>query len=184
MIGTMAERLGNLFLDPDQTRDAFNDALEYLESCEIFVPDFRHRIDRRWGKSYVDTSRRVVFMRLGCYPTRQWADWFAMHELMHVLVDAYGLMRRRKFKAVFGAPEPDDYDELQWKTLAPRRTRPLGYPSFYARDGGGEEHFAELVAFMYTSDRGFAAAAPADLRRSWSAAWNHGLAKMTEAHLR
>jgi hypothetical protein len=176
--------LGELLAKSEQTREALNDALEYLEACNVFVPDFRHRIDRRWGGSYVDCSGRRRFMRLGCYPTRSWADWIAMHELVHVLVDAYQPVRRREFKRVFGKPEPDDYHDQQWKVVSPRAMRPSGYPSYYGRDGGGEEHFAELVAFMYTAPRVFASAPPRDLRRSWCVAWTFGLSRMTEHELR
>ena len=106
-------------------------------------------------------------------------DWFVMHELAHVLVAAHEPERRRQFRAAFGGEPPEDYDEQQWKGVIPRRARPHGFPSQYARDAGGEEHFAELVAFMYTEPLSFASRPPADLSRDWKIAWDEGLARMT-----
>ena len=168
----------------DQTRDAFNGTLEYLDHCGIFVPDFRLRILAQLGGSYVIETERGVAMTLGCYPATRSARWFAMHELAHALAIFYRPERNRRFKKDFGAPTPGDYDHQQMKTALPREIRPDGFPSYYGRDGGGEELFAELVAFMYTEPRKFASRPPADLNRLWKVAWDDGLSRMTKGKFR
>jgi hypothetical protein len=174
-------------LSVDLTCKALDGALHYLEECGIYVPPFRRRVLKRWGGSYVNVKKDgSTYICLGCYPTRGFADWFAMHELAHVLVAAHEPGRRRKFRVEFGDPEPDDYDDQQWKgMLGPIGIRrPAGYASMYGRDGGGEEHFAELVALMYCGEDEFAGRPPRDLRHAWSVAWKDGLSLMTRPRLR
>lgn len=173
-----------MILDPDLTREEFNNALTYLDYCRIFLPDFPHRICATWGGSLVmsHTDGRVS-LRLGCYLTRSWTRWFVMHEIGHVLWHFYRPTRDRRFAVTFGSPQPDQYDEIGWKRGLTDLARPAGYPSIYAQIGGGEEYFVELMALMYTGDREFAGTPPTDLAATWSIAWNNGLKHMTQGNL-
>jgi hypothetical protein len=162
----------------DLTREAFNDALAYLDEVGIFVPDFRLRIISSVGGSYVTGTGKT--MCLGRFPTRHYADWFSMHELAHILVFHHDPCTNKRFAQHFGEPQPDNYNDQQKKSILLSVARPKGYASIYARDGGGEEAFAELVAYMYTRPKAFRDKPPRDLATAWRIAWTHGLARMTE----
>jgi len=173
----------------DLTRDVLNDVIEYLDDCDVFLPDFRHAIHTRVSGSYVSDTANGPFLHLGCYPTRFIAEWFVMHEVGHVLWHFYEPCCNRTFKRYFGAPMPDNYDDIHRKLAlygpfaATLRLRPRGEPSAYGRDGGGEERFCELIGLMYATG-GFDQRPPNDLRAMWRACWNHGLARMTDDKIR
>ena len=174
-----------MILDPDLTREEFNNALTYLDDCGIFVPHFPHRIVRSLGDSEaVSYSDGRAYLRLGCYLTRGLTRWFVMHELCHVLVHFYRPQRDHRYARLFGGPQPADYDDIHpIQRGLTSLGRPNGFPSVYAKIGGGEEHFVELAAFLYCEPRQFASKPPADLAASWSVAWHHGLSLMTRDHL-
>jgi hypothetical protein len=170
------------------TRAVFIDVLEYLNRSGVFVPPFRHRIQRRFFGSGFTDADRGPFLLLGCYPSRFATEWFVMHEVGHVLWHFYDPCRNRVFRQFFGSPLPDDYDDiherLSWRgPLQAVTMRPSGEPSSYGAEGGGEERFCELIGFMYATG-GFDRRPPRDLRATWHACWDHGLARMTYDKIR
>jgi len=171
------------------THNVLSEVIEYLDERDVFVPDFRHAIHKRICGSYFSDAPAGPFLHLGCYPTRFIAEWWVMHEVGHVLWHFYEPCRDRKFAKYFGAPRPDDYDDIHRKLAfygpiaATLGLRPRGEPSPYGRDGGGEERFCELIGLMYATG-GFDQHAPKDLQRMWSACWNNGLARMTNDNVR
>ena len=178
--GTRAAKVvGRLTARPAMSREAIDDAAEYLRECGIQVPAFKRRVYRRAAGSYVTGSPTTLVMHLGSYPTRRLADWFAMHELVHVLWARNRPTRDPTFREWFGTRRPRNYDDIPWTVRATTSLRrPSGFPSRYAEMAGGEEHFAELVAFMYTRPNGFASKPPADLAASWNVAWKRGITLM------
>lgn len=173
----------------DMTRDVLSDVVEYLDACDVFVPDFRHAIHRSIGGSYVSDTPSGCFLHLGCYPTRFVAEWWVMHEIGHVLWHFYQPCRNATFKRYFGAEMPDNYDDIHRKLAfygpiaTTVRLRPRGEPSPYGAQAGGEERFCELIGLMYTTG-GFDQRPPKDLNTIWRACWNHGLARMTHDKIR
>lgn len=166
------------------TREVLNDVIEYLDDCEVFLPDFRHAVHRHMGGSYVTRKASGCFLHLGCYPTRFVTEWWVMHEVGHILWHFYQPCRDRAFNRNFGVEAPDDYEEIHRKlafygplahTL---RLRPHGEPSPYGARGGGEERFCELIGLMYARG-GFDQEPPGDLSALWNVCWNHGVARMT-----
>ena len=101
-----------------------------------------------------------------------------MHELVHILCAYHEPTKNRKFRKEFGAGQPDNYDKITWVSTLPLFCRPKGYATVYGKLGGGEEHFAELVAYMYTRKEAFLAEPPEDLVKAWDIAWNNGLKLM------
>jgi hypothetical protein len=178
-----------LKLMQNRTRDVLTDVIEYLDDCDVFLPDFRHAIHRRIGGSYVSDNAFGCFLHLGCYPTRFIAEWWVMHEIGHVLWYFYEPCRHPTFKRYFGAEQPDNYDDIHRKLsfygpLATRvGLRSHGEPSSYGAQGGGEERFCELIGLMYATG-GFDQRPPNDLEAMWSVCWNHGLARMTHDKIR
>ncbi|WP_035600615.1 hypothetical protein [Haloferula sp. BvORR071] len=172
-------------------RDAVQQAAAYLLSCGIRVPRFT--ITTKWdlplGGSEVVFNGTTSRLNMGRYPTSFLRNWFAMHELGHVLWNEYRPLHWKKFREAFGEPAPADYLELyrteSWKTAASGRLswlpgphRPPGEPSWYGARAGGQERFCELIALMYASED-FAEPPPTDLRGLWQTCWDHGLSRMT-----
>lgn len=173
------------FANPELTRDIFNEVLDYLDRCNVFVPPFRHRINQRFFGSHFIDADAGPFLLLGCYPSRFVTEWFVMHEVGHVLWHFYQPCRNRAFRQLFGSPEPDDYFDihmrLSWRGPFRPRARPPGEPSFYGAEGGGEERFCELIGFLYATG-GFDRRPPRDLRALWTVCWD-ALTRMTSAKL-
>jgi hypothetical protein len=172
-------------------REAVQRAVSYLRQCGIRIPRFT--LTTNWsrpvGGSEVTFDGRTPRLNMGRYPTEFLRDWFAMHELGHVLWNEHRPLRRKKFREAFGAPAPDDYDRLYltegWKTAASGRLswlsgphRPYGEPSYYGARAGGEEKFCELIGLIYANED-FAENPPADLADLWNTCWDHGLSRMT-----
>ena len=172
-------------------RDAVHQAAAYLRHCGIRVPRFT--ITTKWdaplGGSEVSYNGTTSKLNMGRYPTSFLRNWFAMHELGHVLWNGHSPLRWKKFREAFGAPQPADYLGLHrsesWKTAALGRLswlagphRPAGEPSWYGALAGGEERFCELIALMYANED-FVEASPPDLHELWHVCWTHGLARMT-----
>ncbi len=166
-------------------------AVAYLKSCGIRVPPFRASVEnsRRLGGSYVLSHGDSINLNIGRYPLAFLRNWFAMHEIGHVLWAHHRPLRWKRFRLEFGAPPPDDYYEvyqtLSWITPASHRLgwfagpqRPSGEPSWYGANAGGEERFCELIALMYAHGD-FSKNPPSDLAGLWDCCWTHALAKMT-----
>lgn len=174
--------------NPERTRKILNEIIEYLGQSGIFLPDFRHRIYRKFSGSEFKPSGPSLM--LGCYTTRYITEWFVMHEIGHVLWHFYDPCRDRTFRRYFGAPMPkyeeylDIHRQFSWKGPVLHKTgfRPQGEPSPYGEKGGGEERFCELIGLMYSSKHGFHKP-PSDLRAMWRACWEHGLSRMTRKRL-
>lgn len=164
------------------TRAVLNEVCQYLEACDIYVPQFKLTIHRKPGGSSVKHDIRD-HLNLGCYPTRFMTEWWVMHEMGHILWNYYSPCDNRKFAQAFGAPQPEDYDDIHRKyspfsTLAETlRMRPENEPSPYGAKAGGEERFCELLGLMYASG-GFDQAPPEDLEKLWNVCWHSGLADM------
>ena len=168
----------------DTTRASLNEALAYLAECNIYVPKFTRRYRRSGilgiGGSGVTETDNGILVELGVYPTSYSTNWFVMHELGHVLVAYHRPLRNKRFCAEFGTRQPatEIYNRLQKYCVVPTAFRSRGYASMYGEKGGGEEHFCELLAFMYVSENGFAGRPEKDLAKPWRIAWNDGLALM------
>jgi hypothetical protein len=154
-----------------QTKQAVEDALKYLRKCDIIVPHFKTQYKSNPHGCMV-LCDEVCTLTTGTFISKKMADWFMMHELVHVLCYHYEPIKNRRFAREFGEPQPSDYLEVTWTSALPSICRPAGYASIYGKLGGGEEHFAELVAYMYTSVQGFAAKPPDDLAKAWKIAWS------------
>jgi hypothetical protein len=172
-------------------RDAIHKAASYLRSCGIRVARFNltTRWDVPFGGSEVIFDGVTSRLNMGRYPTTFLRNWFAMHELGHILFNHHRPLRWKRFREAFGAPEPANYPDLYrteaWKTASsgllswlPGPHRPAGEPSWYGTTAGGEERFCELIAFMYASED-FAEEPPSDLADLWETCWSHGLSRMT-----
>ena len=170
--------------------DAVRRAVAALRSCGIRVPRFT--LTTEWpsliGGSWVDAGSRPLHLNMGCYPVHFMREWFAMHELGHVLWACHRPLRRKAFRAAFGQATPRDYHEIHrreaWKTASTLRLswwpgphRPAGQPSHYGMTAGGEERFCELIALMHAHG-GFAQQPPGDLDDLWRICWSDGLARM------
>ena len=176
--------------EKEKSRDAVRRAVAYLRSCDIDVPRFglSTKWERRIGGSFVNFDGTRSRLNMGRYPTGFLRNWFAMHELGHVLWNHHRPHRWKNFREAFGGPAPANYDDLfrveAWKTPAAYRLswcsgphRPAGEPSWYGGRAGGEERFCELIALMYANGD-FSKAPPGDLDGLWKICWNHGLARM------
>ncbi|MEI6236138.1 MAG: hypothetical protein WCT04_24040 [Planctomycetota bacterium] len=185
--GAFKRQAGRWLAKPELTRDIFNEVLDYLGRCSIFVPSFRHRIAHRFFGSHFIDADAGPFLLLGCYPSRFMTEWLVMHEVGHVLWHFYQPCRSRAFRRLFGVPQPNDYSDiherLSWYGPFMPCVRPPGEPSFYGAEGGGEERFCELIGRMYATG-GFDNRPPKDLSAMWNACWNHGLARMTHDKIR
>jgi hypothetical protein len=166
-------------------------ATDYLTECGIHVPAFALTTEwtQRLGGSYVSTQGKAARLNMGRYPGEFIRDWFAMHELGHILWAYHRPDRRRAFRKAFGDPLPDDYDQVHhqesWKTVMSWKLswfhgphRPEGEPSWYGARAGGEERFCELIALMYAHGD-FSMLPPPDLSGLWGMCWVHGLSAMT-----
>ena len=176
-----------------KSRNAVLDAVDYLESCGIRIPGFHltaHPPDR-WpiGGSYQGMEDGELILNMGRYPTAFLRNWFAMHELGHILWAAHRPLRWKRFREEFGEPRPQNYEEIHskdsWKTAGsfrlswlPGLNRPKGQPSFYGARAGGEERFCELIGLMYAHGN-FSKSPPSDLAELWECCWEHGLSRMT-----
>jgi len=178
-----------------KSKDAVRDAAAYLRSCGIHLPNFRvtaeKHPDKPYGGSFVDGFGGQLRVNLGRYadPTPFTCNWFAMHELGHVLWAVHRPLRWKQFRSMFGEPAPKDYDDLSgrevWKTAATWKLswfsgphRPKGEPSWYGARAGGEERFCELIGLMYAHGD-FSKKPPEDLTDLWDCCWHHGLSRMT-----
>lgn len=181
---------------PTKGEIAVNEAAAYLRSCGIRLPRFKLTAEppEKWfafGGSYVNGGMTgSLRLNMGTYPTKFLRNWFAMHELGHVLWHLHRPLRWKKFRTEFGEPMPPDYDEVHkresFKTVSlgkklswmPGKPRPHGEPSWYGARGGGEERFCELIGLMYAHGD-FSQSPPADLAELWDTCWSQGLARMT-----
>ena len=129
-------------------------------------------------------------LTMGKFPTAFVRNWFAMHEIGHLLWAKHQPLRRKRFRKYFGDPTPTwgDYIEIHkrhaWKTAATLTLswwtgphRPAGQPSHYGAHAGGEERFCELIALMYAHGD-FSADPPPDLTELWDVCWSEGLSRM------
>ncbi|GEM_PF-1594546 len=163
-------------------REAVNRAASHLHSYGIRVADFTLTTEWDWwrpvGGSSVWPSTR--HFNMGRYPTEFSRNWFAMHELGHLLWAEHQPLRSHTFRSAFGEPLPPDYERIYkleaWKAFLFRR--PDGEPSYYGARGGGEERFCEMIGLMWATG-GFSDPPPADLATLWDCCWAHGLARMT-----
>jgi hypothetical protein len=155
--------------------EAVRCAAAYLRSCGIRVPRFR--LTTKWnslvGGSHILSDGRSHQLNMGRYPATFLRNWFAMHELGHLLWLHHRPLRRKGFRAAFGEAPPPDYDSLHrsesWKTPSTLQLswlagphRPAGEPSWYGARAGGEERFCELIGLMYAHGD-FSEEPPADL---------------------
>jgi hypothetical protein len=179
---------------PDATsKKAVRDALAYLKSCGIRIPSFKLTAQPPEkgpiGGSFVTGFGGELQLNMGRYPTAFLRNWFAMHELGHILWAAHRPLRWKRFREEFGEPRPRNYEEIHpresWKTAGSMRlswlpglNRPEGQPSYYGARGGGEERFCELIGLMYANGD-FSDAPPFDLTELWECCWEHGLSRMT-----
>ena len=174
-------------------KKAVRDAAAYLRSCGIRLPVFtltaRPSEKSRFGGSFVDGYDGRLRLNMGRYPMAFLRNWFAMHELGHVLWEVHRPLRWKRFRDEFGATRPPDYYDLaareSWKTPASWRLswfsgphRPKGEPSWYGARAGGEERFCELLGLLYAHGD-FAKPPPGDLAGLWDLCWAKGLARMT-----
>lgn len=172
---------------------AVHDAAAYLGSCEIRLPHFKLTTnppeERRYGGSFVDSSSGSLRLNIGNYPTTFLRNWFAMHELGHILWASHQPLRWKRFRYAFGDPAPEDYERLAaqeaWKTPTtwrfswfPGLPRPTGQPSWYGARAGGQERFCETLSLMWANGD-FSKPPPADLAELWDVCWDHGLSRMT-----
>jgi len=169
-------------------------AADYLRSSGIRLPDFEITCEPPEGRlpiggSCVDGYGRFLRLNMGRYPTAFLRNWFAMHELGHILWETHKPLRWKRFREEFGEPRPRDYIELHrkhsWKTAGswrlswfPGPQRPPGQPSWYGACAGGEERFCELLGLMHAHGD-FSQDPPDDLSDLWECCWNEGLARMT-----
>lgn len=173
----------------NKAREAVCNAKAYLQSCGIFVPHFELEIKSsdqflEIGGSYVRQEYGDTQLSMGCYPTSFLRNWFAMHEIGHVLWGGHHPLRWKRFRLEFGKPRPTDeaskeiHKKYSWRTAGSRGIhRPNGEPSYYGKLGGGEERFCELIAYMYACGD-FSKNPPSDLVALWECCWEHGLSRM------
>lgn len=167
-------------------------AADYLINYGIRLPKFELTNDSppkgSWGNSYVIQNGNHLLLNIGNYPTSFIRNWFAMHELGHILWATYHPLRWKRFRQEFGDPRPSDYYDLArkegWKTVASWSlsklhgfNRPEGQPSWYGAKAGGEERFCELIAFMYANGD-FSKSPPVDLEELWDCCMDDGLSRM------
>jgi hypothetical protein len=181
----------------DRSRKAVKEAAAYLKSCGIWLPRFTLTAtpppgEAALGNSFVVLEGNKITLNIGRYEDSFSRNWFAMHELGHVLWRAHRPLRWKVFRHHFGAATPPDYDDIvdaeAWRTSSQGKLswyaghhRPRHEPSWYGARGGGEERFCELIAFMYAHCGGFLNKPPRDLSLLWSDCWNHGLSRMIPA---
>jgi hypothetical protein len=179
---------------PDATsKKAVRDALAYLKSCGIRIPSFKLTAQPPEkgpiGGSFVTEFGGELQLNMGRYPTPFTRNWFAMHEIGHLLWAAHRPLRWKDFREAFGDPQPANYEEIykseSWKTAATHLLsrhsgpyRPKGQPSWYGARAGGEERFCELIGLMYAHGN-FSKCPPRDLASLWECCWEHGLSRMT-----
>ncbi len=168
---------------------AANRAIHYLKSCGIRLPEFRLTFSEKFvGGSEVNYD--PLRLTMGNYPNTFVRNWFAMHEIGHLLWAEHQPLRHMMFRKYFGdpAPERDEYEKIykrdSWKTAATHKLswlsgphRPSGQPSHYGANAGGEECFCELIGLLYANGD-FSNDPPADLEALWSVCWSDGLARM------
>lgn len=86
-------------------RDAVHQAAAYLRSWGICVPRFT--ITTKWdvplGGSEVAFDGTTSRLNMGRYPNSFLRNWFAMHELGHVIWNEHRPLRWLKFREAFGA---------------------------------------------------------------------------------
>lgn len=171
-------------------QDSVRDALTYLNDSGIHVPPFDliSNWEAMFGGSYVLQEGTSFQLNVGRFPLTFLRNWFAMHELGHIIWAKHNPTRRKSFKKHFGEPRPKNYEEIHraeaWKTAVAYRlswhpgvARPRGEPSWYGARAGGEERFCELIALMYAHGD-FTKNPPPDLAELWDICWTYGLAKM------
>ena len=170
---------------------AVREAAAYLRSCCIHLPKFRLVASdegRLYGGSFVAVSGTSPLVNIGDYPTAFLRNWFAMHELGHLLWASHRPLRWKSFRKEFGDPPPAGYGDLArveaWKTPGtwklswrPGAPRPEGQPSWYGARAGGQERFCELLGFMWAHGD-FSEPPPADLAGLWDCCWHQGLSRM------
>lgn len=171
------------------SRTAIHQAIRYLKSCGIRLPDYKQTFsDKLVGGAEV--SYEPLQLTMGNYPTTFTRNWFAMHEIGHLLWAEHQPLRHKAFRKHFGDPTPewDEYEKIykrdSWKTAAthqlswrPGPHRPSGQPSHYGANAGGEERFCELIGLIYANGD-FSKDPPVDLEELWDACWSDGLARM------
>jgi hypothetical protein len=177
----------------EKSKLTVREAASYLRSCGIRLPKFRVTTDPpekgSIGGSFVDGFGGGLRLNIGWYPTAFHRDWFAMHELGHLLWRQHRPLRWKLFREGFGEPEPEGYEDLAekeaWKTMVAWRSswypglqRPKGEPSWYGARAGGQERFCELIGLMWAHGD-FSNAPPNDLAELWDCCWEHGLSRMT-----
>ena len=99
-------------------------AVGYLTSCGISLPEFKLQpaTDKRVGGSCVEYD--PLRLTMGNYPNTFLRNWFAMHEVGHLLWAKHRPLRSRAFRRHFGDPAPDSpvYDAVHkrdsWITAA------------------------------------------------------------------
>ena len=100
---------------------AVDQATRYLKSCGIRLPLYELTIsDRLIGGSMVEYE--PLRLTMGSYPTTFTRNWFAIHEIGHMLWAEHRPLRRKTFRKYFGdpAPEWEEYEKIykrdSWKT--------------------------------------------------------------------
>jgi hypothetical protein len=168
---------------------ATEQAVRYLKACGIRLPHFKlDQSDQRVGGSLV--QYRPLRLTIGNYPNTFVRNWFAMHEIGHLLWEKHRPLRRMAFRRHFGDPMPEEdaynliHKRQSWKTAATHKLswwagphRPSGQPSHYGALAGGEERFCELIALMYAHGD-FSKDPPSDLAELWDVCWSEGLPRM------
>jgi hypothetical protein len=85
-----------------KAREAVRCAASYLRSCGIRVPRFR--LTTKWnslvGGSHILSDGRSHQLNMGRYPATFLRNWFAMHELGHLLWLHHHPLRRKGFRAL------------------------------------------------------------------------------------
>ena len=171
--------------------EAVREAAAYLRHCGITLPRFRITAEPGplpYGGSFVTGLGGTMRVNIGRYPTRFLRNWFAMHELGHVLWRHHRPDRWKHFRQEFGKPKPDNYEGMAlrygWRTAGayklswlPGPHRPKGEPSVYGIRGGGQERFCELLGLMWAHGD-FSKDPPRDLASLWDTCWEHGLSRM------
>ena len=166
-----------------------NLATQYLKSCGIRLPDFKLTFSKNSvGGSMV--NYQPLSLTMGNYPNTFVRNWFAMHEIGHLLWEEHQPLGHEKFRKYFGDPRPEwemyvkIHRQHSWKTAATHKLswlsgphRPCGQPSHYGANAGGEERFCELIALMYANGD-FSKDPPVDLEELWDVCWSDGLARM------
>jgi hypothetical protein len=183
----------NRMTKSEKSKLAVEKAAAYLLSCGIRLPPFKLTTEPpergHYGGSFVDGHGGKLRLNIGWYPVAFARNWFAMHELGHLLWNEHHPLRWKRFRAEFGEPQPEDYEDFAakeaWKTMLAGRLnwrpgihRPKGEPSWYGARAGGEERFCELLGLMWAHGN-FDVSPPKDLTALWDCCWKHGLSRMT-----